>query len=633
MPLLTALLGLLLGVASGAVAVAVNIPAPPPLPPVWPQVYTVSLTVDLPLLKFSQPQGLKFNMTVWYNAPHHEMRVEVLNGLDTTITTKDVEYTLYPRLNETRCGIFDIGPRAAHDEDDYFPPFLPDLSVGGWEYAGTIELEGERVQLWQSQLQEGTKTSQYTWYTAEADGRPLKFLTIGVNYFTGGHFDEYNYEFTSFKPSIVWDRSEQQSAAAAAADKATVGGADVQKDKKLGPFSPPSICYDKGERLTHRHPVALQAHALMPRVRPVTLEDAYHAYSRAMHSDAHISTGSGGSRGALVMARPHTGPRDVYARRLANFQRTAAMIHAHNAANAASGFTMRLNQWADWDDSEWLDLMLPNKARKAALLQKGPDAWPPRRTPLSTFRASLPKSKLPKEVDWRGTGADPGVKDQGMCGSCFAFAATATMEGAWWVFTGQHRSFSEQQVLDCCWDYGTSGCGGGDYQPAIECISENGGIDLEQDWPYLSNGDFCRVVNASRPGKFAGYVDIESRDEAALMEAVATLGPIAVAVDAEWPTFRYYAEGVYHDDRCRTASRELDHAVVLFGYGTTSEGVDYWLVRNTWSKFYGDDGHLKIKRGRDDCGISTDPASAVVAKDEVLPGVAERARSAAARRW
>ncbi|KAJ9521835.1 hypothetical protein QJQ45_024698, partial [Haematococcus lacustris] len=559
--------------------------------------------------------GHRFPVTVWRDGANQRMRIEVLGGLDTVLSLADVEYSVYPRINVTRCGVYRYRSGSHNDVDSVFP------DLAGWEFGGDITLDGEAAQIWQFQHKSGDKVSQYTFYTT-ASGVPLKFVMLGINYLTDGHFDEYIYTFTHFTTELQWPAPPVSDDRLARAGRQT----DVRGDT---PFSPPPVCASKpgvsrqsgspAEVLQARHPVAAQLHALLPRVRGYDLESAYHAFARAAHPSNTIHIPAQGAVHQIAMpfgpgGRAHIAGHEVFASRLARFQSTVQAVQAHNA-DPSKSYRQKVHAWADWSDEEFLAVMLPNKARKAALanrpqLTRVPDSY----TPVGRFEPRLRPSQLPSHVDWRGTGADPGIKDQGM-----------------YVSTGQRRSFSEQQIIDCSWDYGPGGCGGGDYQPAFNYVAREGGIALEQDYPYLSNNDYCRARNASRPGQFKGFLEIPSRDEHALMEAVLTLGPIAVAVDAEFESFRAYGEGVYDEARCSSRSADLDHAVLLFGYGTTRDGVDYWLVRNSWAKFYGDDGYVKIKRGRNDCGISTDPVAAVVSDAYVVPGMAQRKQAEAVR--
>ncbi len=127
----------------------------------------------------------------------------------------------------------------------------------------------------------------------------------------------------------------------------------------------------------------------------------------------------------------------------------------------------------------------------------------------------------------------------------------------------------------------------------------------------------CRENRTGLSAFFKGFLNVPARDEKALMEAVHTHGPIAISIDAAPETFKFYAEGVYYDEACHIDEDHMDHAVVLVGYGTTPGGVDYWLVKNSWSKFWGEDGYVKIARKGNDCGVTTNPVIAVVADEHV----------------
>jgi C1A family cysteine protease len=139
---------------------------------------------------------------------------------------------------------------------------------------------------------------------------------------------------------------------------------------------------------------------------------------------------------------------------------------------------------------------------------------------------------------------------------------------------------------------------------------------------------FCKVTSGSKSNhggrtaspsskspplaaKFSKYIKVATRDEKALMEAVHLHGPVAVSLDASLDTFKWYSEGVYKEAACMTKEDDLDHAVLLVGYGTAPGGEDYWLIRNSWSKLWGEDGYIKISREYD-CGITTAAGFVVV---------------------
>ncbi len=140
---------------------------------------------------------------------------------------------------------------------------------------------------------------------------------------------------------------------------------------------------------------------------------------------------------------------------------------------------------------------------------------------------------------------------------------------------------------------------------AFTYIKENLGIDTEQSYPYEAQDGDCRFTTANFGATDSGFVDIKSSDENALLQAVGTVGPVSVAIDASHLSFQLYSHGVYYEPRC--SSKRLDHGVLAVGYGHCAvSNQDYWLVKNSWGTSWGDEGYIKMARNKKNmCGIAT----------------------------
>nr|AIW01430.1 viral cathepsin protein [Spodoptera frugiperda multiple nucleopolyhedrovirus] len=206
----------------------------------------------------------------------------------------------------------------------------------------------------------------------------------------------------------------------------------------------------------------------------------------------------------------------------------------------------------------------------------------------------------PANFDWRTLNKVTSVKDQGMCGACWAFAGLGALESQYAIKYDRLIDLAEQQLVDC--DFVDMGCDGGLIHTAYEQIMRMGGVEQEFDYPYKAERQPC----ALKPHKFAAGVRNCYRyvlmNEERLEDLLRYVGPIAIAVDAVDLT-DYYGGIVSF---CK--NNGLNHAVLLVGYGVENN-VPYWIIKNSWGSDYGEDGYVRVRRGVNSCGMINELAS------------------------
>ncbi|XP_060584205.1 cathepsin L-like, partial [Ruditapes philippinarum] len=233
-------------------------------------------------------------------------------------------------------------------------------------------------------------------------------------------------------------------------------------------------------------------------------------------------------------------------------------------------------------------------------------------TASDRLRTDLPTNcnisgALPKEIDWRAKNCITPVKNQGGCGSCYAFSSTGSLEAHHCIKTGDLVSLSEQNIIDCTDNskYLNKGCKGGLMDHAFRYIIDNSGIDTEKSYPYREQVGRCKFSKSTIGATVRSYQDILPRgDECQLKIAVGSVGPVSVGVDASGLLFKLYSHGVFDNSWC--SSTRLNHGMLIVGYGSDSDGNDYWLIKNSWSTYWGMNGYMKMIRNKNNrCGIAT----------------------------
>ena len=260
------------------------------------------------------------------------------------------------------------------------------------------------------------------------------------------------------------------------------------------------------------------------------------------------------------------GTKEEYEFRLNLFAQKELEIGNINADPKNKNFRVGHNKFSTWTDDEF----------KRLLGNKDPVNY----TGGAVSQLETPDD-LPASVDWRTKGALNPVKDQGHCGSCWAFAATACIESHHFIHTGELLNLAEQQLVDC--DPQSDGCDGGYAMWGFE-YAHTHFQELQTSYPYTAQTGQCNYDQKLGKVKVKEHYLVQPQSIEALQVAILH-GPVGVSVEADKPVFRNYESGVLDSEDCGIAT---NHAIVAVGYGTTAGGQVYYIVRNSWSASWGD---------------------------------------------
>jgi len=257
------------------------------------------------------------------------------------------------------------------------------------------------------------------------------------------------------------------------------------------------------------------------------------------------------------------------------------MVETHNqeAAEGLHRYSMAINQFSDLTYEEFEKTMLGYHQEDS-----------------QQYIEYFQEKETPEALDYRDDGLVTAVKNQGHCGSCWAFSATGGIEGVWAKQVGELIPVSEQQLLDC----GPGTCKGGNMDKAWNTAA--GGVMREDDYPYEHEEKECRFDENMAVSYVTGHKSVPHNEEQ-LELALAELGyPISIGMRAS-STFQHYSHGVYDDLEC-VDDGKLNHAILIVGYHKTNPDNQYWIVKNSWGHNWGLDGYIKMRMGHNICGLA-----------------------------
>jgi len=286
----------------------------------------------------------------------------------------------------------------------------------------------------------------------------------------------------------------------------------------------------------------------------------------------------------------YSGEEEAFRR--AVYENHIDIINKHNMEydQGKYSYYLGVNELADWTHEEFA-------ARNALRIPENP--------PAPTYVRNGVEGTEPDAIDWREKNAVTPVKNQGQCGSCWAFGAVGGLEGATAIKTGTLPDCSEQELVSCDTEQ-SQGCNGGWHYTAFDWVKGNGanGIDTQASYPYTGKDDACQTDKVTDGENVAatctGRVDVPKTEEA-LKEAVGNNGPVSIAVKADMIFWQLYSGGILDDPLC---FGQVNHAVLAVGYG--SDGKDFWIIKNSWGSGWGESGYVRLVRGKKMCHVETE---------------------------
>lgn len=222
---------------------------------------------------------------------------------------------------------------------------------------------------------------------------------------------------------------------------------------------------------------------------------------------------------------------------------------------------------------------------------------------------NITKDNIPDSLDYRKLNAVRPVREQGNCGCCWAVSTMGNIEGQLKLKYNIESDASIQQLIDCDTEFDL-GCNGGFMVDAINyLIKKSGGVDLEKDYPYKGVAGECKAREFKPVVQVKDIHFFNNVDEVKLVELLNIYGPLSITVNAN--VWKFYIDGIYKPTPAVCDPEKANHAVLLVGYGN-SNGVNYWIIKNSWGTDWGEDGYMRIQRGTRACGLNKNVVASIL---------------------
>lgn len=542
----------------------------------WPKAYSVEGEIRLPYVPIYEP----FEAYVDKSETVGKSRIDYYKGTMKTIQSDGGDFGIQWKIsyetddqnniwNELQCFQAPGFEEMPAEAQDVLPEVSSFTHIGTDRHLSPL-CHTVGCEMWSfidKDARYPNKYSNYTlWtYTDDAIQTPLKYEMMGVNNLFGSHYDHYIMFYMNYKVGKP---------------NATLFDPKTLIDTPCGAFPGPGI----GDHTYTFNPMSEFVHGRTSHVDQAF--DEFVEKHNKEHSHEHEQEAK----------------KDV-------FRQNMRMIHSVNRKNLS--YKLAPNHLTDTTEEERKHLTgkfkspaesrhgsnLVNRARSFEYTQQDVD-------------------DLPAFKNWTAEGAVNRPADQAICGSCWSFGTAGTLEGAYFVKHKELLKFSEQALIDCSWGQGNNGCDGGEEWRAFEWMMNHGGIPTDESYgTYLGINGKCHFNSTEMKFDIDHYVNVTANNVTALKVALNKYGPIAVDIMAGQTSLSFYSSGVWHDEKCNTDAvpYPTNHAVLLVGYGqdnSTGKPQDYWLIKNSWSSHWGDEGYVKIAQKPNDCGVSTTPSFA-----------------------